>query len=83
VQVGDSAAATSPPLRGGNAPIAASRTATTGASEALHQMEDHRVKRLPVIENHRLVGIITEAGLARNVNEHRLAEFVEMVYTTA
>jgi CBS domain-containing protein len=46
-------------------------------------MEDHRVKRLPVIENHRLVGIITEADLARNLNEHRLAEFVEKVYTTA
>ena len=57
--------------------------ATAGVGEVLHQMEDHRVKRLPVIENHRLVGIITEADLARNVDEHRLAEFVEKVYTTA
>jgi CBS domain-containing protein len=57
--------------------------ATAGVGEALHQMGDHRVKRLPVIENHRLVGIITEADLARNLNEHRLAEFVEKVYTTA
>jgi CBS domain-containing protein len=46
-------------------------------------MEDHRVKHLPVIENHRLVGIITEADLARALDEHRLAEFVEKVYATA
>jgi CBS domain-containing protein len=57
--------------------------ATAGAGEVLHQMEDHRVKHLPVIEDHRLVGIITEADLARNLDEHRLAEFVEKVYTRA
>jgi CBS-domain-containing membrane protein len=47
------------------------------AHEVLHQMEDHRVKRLPVIENHRLIGMISEADLARHLDEHRLAEFVE------
>ena len=57
--------------------------ATAGVGEVLHQMEDHRVKHLPVIENHRLVGIITEADLARTLDEHRLAEFVEKVYATA
>jgi len=54
--------------------------ATADLGEVLHQMEDHQVKRLPVIENHRLVGIISEADLARNLDEHRLAEFVEKVY---
>jgi CBS domain-containing protein len=57
--------------------------ATAGVGEVLRQMEDHKVKRLPVIENHRLVGIITEADLARNLDEYRLAEFVEKVYATA
>jgi CBS domain-containing protein len=57
--------------------------ATASVGEVLHQMEDHRVKHLPVIDNHRLAGIITEADLARNLDEHRLAEFVEKVYTTA
>ncbi len=57
--------------------------ATAGVGEVLHQMEDHKVKHLPVIENHRLVGIITEADLARHLDEHRLAEFVEKVYTAA
>ena len=57
--------------------------ATAGVGEVLDQMEGHQVKRLPVIEDHRLVGIITEADLARNLDEHRLAEFVEKVYATA
>jgi CBS domain-containing protein len=57
--------------------------AAADIGEVLHQMEDHQVKRLPVIENHRLVGIISEADLARNLDEHRLAEFVERVYATS
>jgi len=57
--------------------------ATAGVGEVLDQMEGHRVKHLPVIEDHRLVGIITEADLARNLDEHRLAEFVEKVYAPA
>ena len=52
-------------------------------SEVLHQMEDHRIKRLPVVEDHRLVGMISEADLARNLDEHRLAEFVEKVYAAS
>ncbi|WP_426514675.1 CBS domain-containing protein [Dactylosporangium sp. McL0621] len=46
-------------------------------------MENHQVKRLPVIENRRLVGIISESDLARNLDDHRLAEFVERVYATS
>jgi CBS domain-containing protein len=57
--------------------------ASADVSEVLHQMEDHQVKRLPVIENHRLVGMISESDLARNLDEHRLAEFVEKVYATS
>jgi CBS domain-containing protein len=57
--------------------------ATASIDEALRQMEDHQVKRLPVIENHRLVGLISEADLARNLSERRLAEFVEKVYGTS
>jgi CBS domain-containing protein len=56
--------------------------ASAGVGEALNQMESHQVKRLPVLEDHHVVGIITEADLARNLDEHRLAEFVEKVYAT-
>jgi len=57
--------------------------ADAGVGEVLHQMEEHKVKRLPVIEDHRLVGMITEADLARSLDEHHLAEFVEKVHMTA
>lgn len=56
--------------------------AAADVDEVLHEMEDHRIKRLPVIENHRLVGVISEADLALNISEDRLAEFVEKVYGT-
>jgi len=54
--------------------------AGAGLDDVLHEMESHRVKRLPVIENHRLVGMISEADLARHLSEHQLAEFVERIY---
>jgi len=57
--------------------------ASADIGEVLQQMEDHQVKRLPVIENHRLVGIISEADLARNLDEHQLAEFVEKIHATS
>jgi CBS domain-containing protein len=57
--------------------------ATADIGEVLHQMEDHRVKRLPVMDNDRLVGMISEADLARHLDEHRLAEFVEKVYSNS
>jgi CBS domain-containing protein len=57
--------------------------ANADIGEVLNQMEDHRVKRLPVIESHRLVGMISEADLARHLDEHRLAEFVEKVYAAS
>jgi len=57
--------------------------AAADVDEVLREMEDHQVKRLPVIDNHRLVGLISEADLARNLSEDRLAEFVEKVFGMA
>ena len=57
--------------------------AASAIKDVLVEMETHRVKRLPVIEDHRLVGVISEADLARNLSEDQLAEFVENVYGTA
>jgi CBS domain-containing protein len=57
---------------------------TIGANDAtkkiIETMTEHQIRRLPVIENKRLVGMISEADLARHLDEHRLAEFVEKVY---
>jgi len=46
----------------------------------LRTMEDNQIRRLPVIDNHRLVGMVSEADLARHLTEEQLAEFVERVY---
>ncbi|HZF92139.1 CBS domain-containing protein [Streptomyces sp.] len=49
-------------------------------SEVLREMEDHQIRRLPVIENKRLVGMISEADLVRNLSEDQIAEWAERVY---
>ncbi len=48
----------------------------------LRAMTEHQIKRMPVIdhESHRLIGMISEADLARHLSEEDLAEFVEAVY---
>jgi CBS domain-containing protein len=56
------------------------------ASEALESMEQHRIKRLPVIDvsmGHSLVGMITEANLAKNLSDEQIAEFATRVYAAA
>jgi CBS domain-containing protein len=46
-------------------------------------METHRIRRLPVVDaNKRLVGMISEADLARNLSEHQIAAFAEAVYSS-
>lgn len=60
--------------------------ADADVSEALHAMEEHQVKRLPVIDvknGHRLIGMISESNLARNLSDRELGEFVGQVYAPA
>lgn len=52
------------------------------AGEVLHVMEKHRIRRLPVIDNHRLVGMISEADLSRHLSEQAVGHFVEEVCTS-
>ena len=54
--------------------------ASDDLSHVLRTMEDNQIRRLPVIDNHRLVGMVSEADLARHLTEEQLAEFVERVY---
>ena len=49
-------------------------------AEVLDVMERHQIRRVPVIEQHRLVGMISEADLARGITDQQLAHFVERVY---
>ncbi|MEU9113596.1 CBS domain-containing protein [Streptomyces sp. NPDC048483] len=60
--------------------------ADAGAAEVLETMETHQIKRLPVIDvkgGHQLVGMITEANLAKNLSDEQIAEFATRVYAGA
>ena len=61
-----------------------SETVTIGADdsidEALRTMIDHKVRRLPVIDGRRLVGIISQADIATNLDEERVGDLVEAIY---
>ncbi|MCM2391020.1 CBS domain-containing protein [Streptomyces albipurpureus] len=52
----------------------------SGVEEVLQEMEMHQIRRLPVIENKRLVGMISEADLAQHLSDEQLAGWVERVY---
>ena len=59
------------------------KTVTIGADdpidEALRTMIDHKVRRLPVIDGRELVGIISQADIATNVDEERVGDLVEAI----
>ena len=42
-------------------------------------MTDHKVRRLPVIDGHELVGIISQADMATNVDEEKVGDLVEAI----
>ena len=48
---------------------------------ALRSMAEHKVRRLPVIDGHQLVGIVAQADIARNVEEHQVGDLVESIST--
>jgi CBS domain-containing protein len=47
--------------------------------EALQTMKEHQVRRLPVIDGHDMVGIVSQADVARNVDPSRVGEVVEAI----
>jgi CBS domain-containing protein len=53
--------------------------AGTDVGEVLQEMESRRIRRMPVIEDKKLVGMISEADLAAHLSERQLAEFVERI----
>jgi CBS domain-containing protein len=59
------------------------KTVTVGADDAIEEvlrtMSRAQVRRLPVIDGHRLVGIIAQADVARNLDEDKVGELVEAI----
>src|SRR3954463_16123089 len=53
--------------------------ADDSVDEALRTMADHKVRRLPVIDGHDLIGIVSQADLARNIGEDKVGDLVEAI----
>ncbi|MDK1471937.1 CBS domain-containing protein [Streptomyces sp. 549] len=51
--------------------------ADDGAEEIMVTMTQHRVRRLPVIDGHRLVGMVAQADVARALPDPQVGDLVE------
>jgi CBS domain-containing protein len=50
-----------------------------GLDDALKLLARHQVRRLPVVEDDRLVGIVAQADIARHAEEVQTGEVVEQI----
>ena len=57
--------------------------ADDSVDEALRTMAKHKVRRLPVIDGDRLVGIVSQADIARSIDESKTGELVEAISATS
>jgi CBS domain-containing protein len=73
---GDPAATTAGSLADGK-PVTIG--ADDSVEEVLETMSQYQVRRLPVIDGHRLVGIISEADIARHTPDQGVADTVQAV----
>lgn len=53
--------------------------ADASIEQMLNVMEEHQVRRLPVIDDHRLIGMVSEADIARHLPEYAIAQFVKAI----
>src|SRR3954462_15874530 len=63
--------------------LAEGKPVTIGADDSLEEtlrtMKDHGVRRLPVIDGHELVGVVSQADVAKNCPEEKLGDLVEAI----
>ena len=63
--------------------LAEGKPVTIGADdsveEALRTMSQHGVRRLPVIDGHDLVGVLSQADVAKNLPEEAVGDLVEAI----
>ena len=63
--------------------LAEGKPVTIGADdsveEALRTMSSHGVRRLPVIDGHQLVGMVSQADIARNLPDDKIGDLVEAI----
>jgi CBS domain-containing protein len=65
------------------ADLAEGKPVTIGADdpveEALQTMTQHNVRRLPVIDGHELIGMVSQADIARNLSDDKIGMLVEAI----
>jgi CBS domain-containing protein len=63
--------------------LAQGKPVTIGAhdsiEEALDVMSEHQVRRLPVIDGHDLVGIISQADIAKELPDEKVGDLVQAI----
>jgi CBS domain-containing protein len=63
--------------------LAQGKPVTVGADdpveEILRTMSQYQVRRLPVIDGHDLVGVVSQADVARNLPEEKVGDLVEAI----
>ena len=63
--------------------LAQGKPVTIGADdsvdEALRTMKQHKVRRLPVIDGHDLVGMVSQADIAMNIDDAQVGALVESI----
>jgi CBS domain-containing protein len=55
--------------------------ASADQKEVVRLLTQYKIRRLPVIEDQRLVGMISEADVARHLPEKEVTEFARAVYS--
>jgi CBS domain-containing protein len=53
--------------------------ADDSVDEALQTMKQHKVRRLPVIDGQKCVGIVSQGDIATNVSEDKVGDLVEAI----
>jgi CBS domain-containing protein len=53
--------------------------ADDSAEEALRTMSEHKVRRLPVIDGHDLIGVVSQADVATNLPDDQTGALVEAI----
>jgi CBS domain-containing protein len=53
--------------------------AADSVQEAIRTMSEHKVRRLPVIDGHDLIGVVSQADIAKNLDDEQTGDLVEAI----
>jgi CBS domain-containing protein len=53
--------------------------ADDSVDEALQTMKEHKVRRLPVIDGYKCIGMVSQGDIAQNVSEVKVGDLVEAI----